>query len=111
MTGPPRTTLALNTQSAPLTQVALAPVRSSPPAPPGLVCTPPDSKEGLHQQAVHLQGLMEQAEQLPDPNARQVARECLESLLSFYGDGLGRILSLVQEDEIHGPEILNRLLQ
>lgn len=78
--------------------------------PAGLVCTTPGPKEGLRAQAERLQGLMDQAEQLPDPAARTIARECLESLLKLYGEGLERILAIVQEDQIHGAAVLEKLL-
>jgi Fe-S cluster biogenesis protein NfuA len=75
------------------------------------VCTTPAPKEGLRAQVDRLQGLMDHAEQLPDPAARGVARDCIESLLSFYGEGLTRVLAIVQEDQAGGAEILNRLAQ
>jgi len=74
---------------------------------PDLVCTTPEKKKGLKEQAERLQRLMEQAERLPDPVARTVTRQCLESILSLYGEGLARILELVREEN---PQATGALL-
>ncbi|HVV72459.1 MAG TPA: hypothetical protein VHI52_13335, partial [Verrucomicrobiae bacterium] len=74
------------------------------------VCQSSSPKEGFRAQAQHLQSLVERAEALVDPEARALTRECLQSLLALYGNGLARILSLVQEDSVHGAEILDRLI-
>jgi len=87
-----------------------APAAGVAPTAPGLVCETPGGKEGFRAQAERLQALMERIEDLEDPAAQGLARECLESLLAFYGDGLARMLELVRADEAHGPEILERLI-
>ncbi len=74
-----------------------------------LTCTAPTAD--LNQQANRLQGLIEKAEALPNPAARVLVRECLESVLAFYGEGLGRILELVSEAEAQGRPALQGLVQ
>ncbi len=63
------------------------------------------------QMAKRLQELIEQIEQQPDPAARALLQECLQSLLAFYGDGLGRILQHLQGAGAAGEQMLARLLQ
>ena len=74
------------------------------------MCPAPSSKEGLRAQAERLQKLVTQAEQLPDPAARNVALECIQSLLTLYGEGLGRVLEIVQQPQRQGAEIVESLI-
>jgi Fe-S cluster biogenesis protein NfuA len=73
-----------------------------------LVCIGPD-KKGLNEQAARLQSLMEKVEQLPDPAARALTRQCLESILSLYGEGLARVLAIVQQNEKINTSIMDGL--
>lgn len=77
---------------------------------PDLVCETPQTKEGFRAQAERLQALIERTEDLPDPATQALARECIESLLALYGDGLARVLEIVKGDEVHGPELLDSLI-
>ena len=61
--------------------------------------------------AKRLQQLLEQIQSQPNPAARVLLQECLQSLLAFYGDGLSRILGHVQGKGADGQEILKRFLQ
>jgi Fe-S cluster biogenesis protein NfuA len=61
--------------------------------------------------AKHLQDLLEQIQSQPNPAARVLLQDCLQSLLSFYGDGLSRILGHIQDGGANRDEILKRLLQ
>jgi Fe-S cluster biogenesis protein NfuA len=81
------------------------------PAAPGaeLTCTAPAAD--LNQQANRLQAIIEKAEALPNPAARVLVQECLESVLAFYGEGLSRILELVTAAEAEGKPALDSLVQ
>jgi len=61
--------------------------------------------------AKRLQELLEQIQSQPNPAARVLLRECLQSLLAFYGDALSRIVAHVQNSGVNGKEILERLLR
>ena len=45
-----------------------------------------------------IQELVEKINAMPDPAARRMLQECLESVLSFYGHGLSRVMDLVDKD-------------
>lgn len=66
-----------------------------------------DSRE----MAKRLQELIEQIQTQPNPAARALLQECLQSLLAFYGEGLSRILEQVQASGVEGKQILDRLLK
>lgn len=61
--------------------------------------------------AKRLQDLIEQIQAQPNPAARALLQECLQSLLAFYGDGLSRMLAHIQDAGAGGEEILDRLVQ
>jgi Fe-S cluster biogenesis protein NfuA len=61
--------------------------------------------------AKRLGELLEQIQAQPNPAARSLLRECLQSLLGFYGDGLSRMLAQVQTSGPAGQEILQRWLR
>ena len=67
---------------------------------------PPDSRELARQ----LQELIEQIQSQPNPSARALLQECLQSLLAFYGDGLTHILEHIQAAGPVGNQILDRLV-
>jgi Fe-S cluster biogenesis protein NfuA len=86
----------------------------NPPARPAAtdpVCPTPDGFAGLNQQARDLQALIDRAQQLPDPAARGLFEECLQSVLAFYGEGLGRLLELIEQTGEPGKELLHRFVQ
>ena len=55
--------------------------------------------------------LIGQIDALPDPAARELAQECLHSLLQLYGEGLGRILQLVDNAGVQGEQVREALLR
>jgi len=61
--------------------------------------------------AKRLQQLLEQIQSHPNPAARALLQECVQSLLAFYGEGLARILGHIQDAGTGRDEILARLLQ
>ena len=66
----------------------------------------PDSRD----MAKRLQELIEQIQNQPNPAARALLQECLQSLLAFYGEGLSRILAHVQDSGAEGQSTLQQLL-
>jgi Fe-S cluster biogenesis protein NfuA len=64
----------------------------------------------INRQGKHIQDLVEQVEALPDPEARELAQECLHSLLTMYGEGLARILQLVKNAGAEGEKVREALL-
>jgi Fe-S cluster biogenesis protein NfuA/nitrite reductase/ring-hydroxylating ferredoxin subunit len=54
--------------------------------------------------------LVEQAEALPDPAARALLHECLQSVLALHGQGLARILQLAQDGGPDGQAVFDRLI-
>ncbi len=61
--------------------------------------------------ARHLQELIEQIQSQPNPAARALLQECLQSLLAFYGEGLSRILTHLEAAGEEGQKILDGLLK
>jgi hypothetical protein len=50
-----------------------------------------------------IQELIARISEVPDPSSRAMLEECLESLSRFYGNGLARILEIVEEAAQEGP--------
>ncbi len=57
------------------------------------------------QRSKHIQELIEQVGAFPDPAARELFQECLQSLLALYGDGLARILQLIDNAGMQGAQV------
>ena len=96
----------------PTASAASAPRPEPPPASPppaALQCETP--APSLNRQAEQLQALLEKAEALPNPAARVLVRECLESVLALYGEGLARVLEVVREAEAGGKPALESLVR
>jgi len=58
-----------------------------------------------------IQKLLEQIEALPYPGAKELIHECMEALLAFYGQGLRRILQIVDEAGPEGRRVYRDLIQ
>ena len=58
-----------------------------------------------------LEELIERVEALPDPEARELAQDCLHSVLQLHGEGLGRILQLVKNAGVDGEKVREALLR
>jgi len=71
-------------------------------AQPDAAAAPPDA-------GLKLQQLLGKAEELRDPVARALLHECLSSLLTFYGEGLNRLLAVIRECGAATGDILDRL--
>lgn len=71
-----------------------------------------DEKPDLNKQSQHIQELIEEIDALQDPDARQMMQECITEILSFYGQGLERILGIISRgNSSASTEIYNRLIE
>lgn len=68
------------------------------------------SRQQMLEEHRRLQELILQAEELRDPTARALFSECLHSLLAFYGNGLARVLQVVQECGTEAQAAYDRLV-
>jgi Fe-S cluster biogenesis protein NfuA/nitrite reductase/ring-hydroxylating ferredoxin subunit len=59
--------------------------------------THPKPPDDLAREGQRIQELVEKIGALHDPAARRMLQECLESVLSFYGHGLERILGVIEK--------------
>jgi Fe-S cluster biogenesis protein NfuA/nitrite reductase/ring-hydroxylating ferredoxin subunit len=64
----------------------------------------------LYREGRRLQELVEKVQGVRDPGARAMLQECLESVLSFYGHGLERILQIVEHAGDDGKKVHDALL-
>jgi Fe-S cluster biogenesis protein NfuA/nitrite reductase/ring-hydroxylating ferredoxin subunit len=55
----------------------------------------------INERGERIQKLLERIEVLPYPGAKELMQECMEAVLAFYGQGLSRILQVV---EAAGPD-------
>jgi len=67
--------------------------------------------DDLNQQSQKIEALMTRIEAFPDPEARALMQESVQTLLNFYGDGLARILRLVTEAEAPAQKVYDTLLR
>ncbi len=64
----------------------------------------------LAREGQRIQELVEKIGRLHDPASQKMLQECLESVLSFYGHGLARILEVVEESGIDDNKVLDALI-
>jgi Fe-S cluster biogenesis protein NfuA len=69
------------------------------------------SPNNSRQLAQRLQELIDQIQQQPNPASRVLLQDCLESLLTFYGDGLARVVQHLRKTGPDGEKILVGLLK
>lgn len=69
-----------------------------------------DPAAGMNREGKRIQEIVEQIEAMPNPAARALMQECMESVLSFYGDGIARILEVVKRSGIGGQKAYDDLL-
>ncbi len=67
------------------------------------------SLDDVNEQGLRIQELVEQIDALPDPATRNLAQECIQSVLAFYGHGLARILQLVEHAGGNDRKVFNTL--
>lgn len=64
----------------------------------------------LAREGQRIQELVEKIGKLHDPAAQGMLQECLESVLSFYGHGLDRILELIDKAGPEGEKVRDTLI-
>ena len=64
----------------------------------------------MNRQGRRIQEIVEQIDAMPNPAARALMQECMESVLGFYGDGMARMLELVKRSGIGGQKAYDDLL-
>ncbi len=55
----------------------------------------PGDAEALNRQSQRIQQLIEEIDSMPDAYARGMMQECVQEILSFYGHGLKKMLSII----------------
>lgn len=58
-----------------------------------------------------IEEIIEEINHFPNPAAKVLMQECLESLLSLYGEGLGKIVAVLNGDGADGQRLLARMLE
>ncbi len=69
-----------------------------------------DPIDGMNRHGRRIQEIVEQIDALPNPAARALMQECMESVLGFYGDGIARMIELVKRSGIGGQKAYEDLL-
>jgi Fe-S cluster biogenesis protein NfuA/nitrite reductase/ring-hydroxylating ferredoxin subunit len=71
-----------------------------------------DEITALNEQSQHIQELIEEIDVLPDPDTRELAQECIQEILSFYGHGLEKILKIISNgNNAAAKDIYNNLIE
>lgn len=66
----------------------------------------------LNRQSERIQQLIEEIESLPDQHAKKIMQECIQEMLSFYGNGLERILKIISNgNSSAAKDIYNDLIE
>jgi Fe-S cluster biogenesis protein NfuA/nitrite reductase/ring-hydroxylating ferredoxin subunit len=71
----------------------------------------PQEEDDLALEGKRIQELVEKIQAMPDPASRRMLQETLESVLSFYGHGLSRILQIIDKAGVEGEKISAALLR
>jgi Fe-S cluster biogenesis protein NfuA len=69
------------------------------------------SNGDAHSREKQIQKLIEQIEAFPDSNARELLHKCLQNVLALYGDGLARVLQLVNNAGADGEKVRDALIR
>jgi Fe-S cluster biogenesis protein NfuA/nitrite reductase/ring-hydroxylating ferredoxin subunit len=69
-----------------------------------------DAVAGMNRDGKRIQEIVAEIDALPNPAARALMQECMESVLGFYGSGLARILELVKRSGIGGQKAYDDLI-
>jgi Fe-S cluster biogenesis protein NfuA/nitrite reductase/ring-hydroxylating ferredoxin subunit len=70
----------------------------------------PDQADSMNRFGQRIQEIVEQIDELPNPAARTLMQECMESVLNFYGMGIDRMLQIVKRSGIGGQKAYQDLL-
>jgi len=89
-----------------------------PPSPPSDSSEPfgngrnaPENRGSVQQQGRRIQALIDRVDTVADSEARQLLHECLYLVLGLYGDGLARILQLVNNAGPEGERVREALVR
>lgn len=69
-----------------------------------------DQSDGMNRHGRRIEEIIAQIDAMPAPAARALMQECMESVLSFYGDGIERMLQVVKRSGIDGQKAFDDLL-
>ena len=69
-----------------------------------------DPTDGMNRQGRRIEEIVAQIDEMPNPAARALMQECMESVLGFYGDGIARMMELVKRSGIGGQKAYDDLL-
>lgn len=69
-----------------------------------------DPADGMNRHGRRIQEIVAQIDAMPNPAARALMQECMESVLGFYGDGIARMMELVKRSGIGGQKAYDDLL-
>jgi Fe-S cluster biogenesis protein NfuA/nitrite reductase/ring-hydroxylating ferredoxin subunit len=69
-----------------------------------------DPIDGMNRNGRRIQEIVAQIDAMPNPAARALMQECMESVLGFYGDGIARMMELVKRSGIGGQKAYDDLL-
>ena len=67
-------------------------------------------KHSVRSREQQIQDVVEQIESFPDDRARRLLHECLQSVLALHGEGLARILQLVNNAGAEGERVREVLI-
>ncbi len=70
----------------------------------------PVQLDDINHYGQRIQEIIEEIDKLPNPAARSLMHECVESVVSFYGIGLNRILQIIKRSGIDGQKPYHDLI-
>ncbi len=71
-----------------------------------------DEISELNRQSQHIQELISEIDSLPNPETRKMMQDCIQEILSFYGHGLDRMLSIISNgNSVAAKDIYNDLIE
>jgi len=69
-----------------------------------------DPIDAMNRHGRRIQEIVAEIDAMPNPAARALMQECMESVLGFYGDGIARMLELVKRSGIGGQKAYDDLV-
>ncbi|HSU52753.1 MAG TPA: NifU family protein [Candidatus Dormibacteraeota bacterium] len=78
---------------------------------PGAASSTGQPRKELNEHTNRLEEIIEQVERFPNPAAKALMHECLQSLLAMYGEGLGRMITVLQADGVSGEKLLSNMAE
>lgn len=73
---------------------------------------PATDRKELLERTRRIQEMMDRIDRFPNPAAKELLQDCLESLLAVYGEGLARLMTILREGNgANGRELLSRIVK